>query len=452
MEKSKVYFYISLICFILVCLTLPVPSFQAGCNSNTPDYGNPNMFTVFDGTNNQVLVNSNSNGKVFNITVPNSGANTSSSFLLIHVYGTPYEMGFAQGTLLASTLQTFINGVWSYLENSIEQYLFFLPPWLQKQIADWGLDKALDFTEKISKPFTGPYFYEELQGLADGSGVDYQTLVRIHMLAGLTEGKCSMIGAWGAALDPSNNNTLLQLRSLDWDMDGPFRDNSAITVYHPVTDGSNGHPFMIVGFPGFVGGLTGFSSQKLGISEIGVAYPDETFGRQSRIGVPFIFTLRDILQFDLSVEDSINRLINERRTCNLILGVGDGKSKSFRGFQYSYSTLNVYDDVNQMPYNETWHPRIPNVVYWGMDWLCPSYNYVLSQQILKYYGKLTPEIGIRYLSPVEKSGSNHVAFYDATKELVYVAFASPHNVSGPSHAYDRQYTVLNAAQLFAETI
>jgi hypothetical protein len=39
----------------------------------------------------------------------------------------------------------------------------------------------------------------------------------------------------------------------------------------------------------------------------------------------------------------------------------------FRGMQYSYSVLNVFDDGNLMP-NATWHPKIPNIVYWGMDW------------------------------------------------------------------------------------
>jgi isopenicillin-N N-acyltransferase like protein len=45
--------------------------------------------------------------------------------------------------------------------------------------------------------------------------------------------------------------------------------------------------------------------------------------------------------------------------------VGDGKLNVFRGFEYSYSTLKVFDDQNMEPL-ETWHPRIENVVYYGM--------------------------------------------------------------------------------------
>jgi len=322
-----------------------------------------------------------------------------------------------------------------------------LPPWLQNMIADLGLDIALEMTAALTAAYTPAHFYEELRGIADGSGQDYRTLLRVHMIAGLTQGKCSMFGAWGDALDPTSSTKLLQLRALDWDMDGPFRDYSAITVYHP--NKGDGHAFASVSMVGFVGGLTGMSSAQLGISEIGVAYPDDTFGSESRIGIPFIFVLREILQFDNTVDDAISRLSNARRTCDLILGVGDGKLSEFRGFEYSYSVLNVFDDQNMMP-NATWHPRIDSVVYWGMDWICPTYNTVLSGQIEKYHGKITPEIAIQYITAVEMSGDNHLAFYDLTNMNMYVAFAAPHAGKGPVAAYDRQFTQIDVSKLFAE--
>jgi len=298
--------------------------------------------------------------------------------------------------------------------------------------------------------WTGGYFYQELKGMADGAGLnnqEYHQLVWIHMLPGLTEGKCSMIGAWGGSLDPTTGTKLLQLRALDWDMDGPFRDFPAIVIYHP--DSDNGHAFMNIGMGGFIGGLTGVSSSQLGISEIGVAYPDSTFGSESRIGVPFIFLLRDILQFDNTLQDALKRIVNTRRTCDLILGVGDGKSSTFRGVAYSSGKVTIMDDTNQLPLNETWHPRIPEVVYWGMDWICPGDNLLLSQQLKKNYGKLTAQVALSQLTPVEGSGSNHLAYYDLTNMLVYVAFAAPHGGAGYLDAYARQFTSLDANALFA---
>jgi hypothetical protein len=37
----------------------------------------------------------------------------------------------------------------------------------------------------------------------------------------------------------------------------------------------------------------------------------------------------------------------------------------FRGIQYSASVANVIDDMNLKP-NATWHPKIKDVVYFGM--------------------------------------------------------------------------------------
>ena len=44
--------------------------------------------------------------------------------------------------------------------------------------------------------------------------------------------------------------------------------------------------------------------------------------------------------------------------------------------QYSYSVATVISDTNLIPANDTWHPKIPNIVYFGMDWLCPNYDIV----------------------------------------------------------------------------
>jgi len=353
-------------------------------------------------------------------------------------------MGYAQGQFIPDA-KTFLDSVWSYIEGEVENAIPWLPTWLNELIADIGLDAALDFTYEASRDYTPSYFYEEMKGLCDASGGDYNTMVRVHMIAGLTQGACSMMGAWGNAL--ANSSKVLQLRALDWDMSGPFRNWPQLTIYHP----NEGHAFANIGFSGFIGGLTGVSETQLGISEIGVGYPDSTFGSESRFGVPFIFLLREILQFDYTLDDAINRMINHRRTCNLILGVGDGKSSSFRGMQYSYSVLNVFDDMNMRPNNGTWHPKVPDVVYWGMDWDCPSFNYVLSGQIKKYYGQITPELAIRELTPIEKSGDDHLAYYDLTDMELFVSFAGTHTSGGPAPAYARQFSKFDLRALFSET-
>jgi len=438
--------------FVALAIILLVPdlplAFSAGCHGQAT-LGPPNLYPIVDGITHSQLVRTVPNGKAYVVTLPHNNSAEASNISLIHVWGTAYQMGYAHGQMMGESVREVATKVWTYLEQEVAKDLpGYLPEWLRELISDVGLTLALDLTYEATYAWTGSYFYDELRGIADASKADYTTLLRIHMLAGLTQGDCSMFGAWGKALAPNGGTPLLQLRALDWDMEGPFRDYSQITVYHP--NKGNGHGFVNIGYSGFIGGLTGMSETKLGISEIGASFPDESFGEMSRLGVPFIFMLRDILQFDYTIDDAINRMINTRRTCDLILGVGDGKLNEFRGFQYSYSVLNVFNDLNMRPDNETWHPKIKDIVYWGMDWLCPSYNLVLANLLKKHYGQITVESGIHYISAMEKSGSNHVAFYDLPNMKLYAAFASPYASGGPVPAYARQFSSWDVTRLLAE--
>jgi len=156
-----------------------------------------------------------------------------------------------------------------------------------------------------------------------------------------------------------------------------------------------------------------------------------------------------MLQFEQTVDDATTRLAGTDRTCDLLFGVGDGKENMFRGYQYSYSVLNVYDDENLEPDNSTWHPRVPDVVYWGMDWLCPGYDLALYDEITRFYGNITVENTIKYILPAIQSGDTHAAIYDLTNNFMYYSYVG---LEGTDHrsAYERQFTQIDMTKLFAE--
>jgi len=241
----------------------------------------------------------------------------------------------------------------------------------------------------------------------------------------------------------------LQLRALDWDMGDAIVNNPMVTVFHTPTT-----TYATVGITGLLGALTGVSQRQLGISEIGVSFPDSTFGKESRVGIPFLFLLRDILHEDTHLSESISRMKNANRTCDLILGVGDGKKgagggKNFRSFEYSYSNLTVIDDTNLIPVAD-WHKPIKNIVYHGMDWICPGDSQALHDQLAKHWGELTAEIAIKDVTSVETSGSTHIAYYDLHRMSMWVSFARQTYLTGPENAFDRQYTKFNLTSLFGE--
>ena len=68
-----------------------------------------------------------------------------------------------------------------------------------------------------------------------------------------------MFGAWGAAV-PSG---LLQLRALDWDIAGPYKDHALIVVYHADNVNNNPNTFLNIGFVGWIGSITGASNFNL---------------------------------------------------------------------------------------------------------------------------------------------------------------------------------------------
>ncbi|XP_070541872.1 protein dcd1A-like [Ptychodera flava] len=415
------------------------------CHAGPDPHAKPNLNPIQ--TDPPVFVRQTENAKLYTVGKGDDIIN------VLHLWGNPYERGFAHGTIMKEEASAMMKAVWGYFEKEIIDAVNstvpgFFKEWFLKDVANLGLDVALDLEKAATKPYTPQYFYDEIQGLADGAGVDVKIIERIHLIGELTKGSCSMYGAWGKAVPLPNS--VMQLRALDWASDGPFQNYPQLTVYHiDDSNATNGHSFVNIGWSGWVGSITGMSSTQMAISEIGVAYPDDTFGKESRFGFPFTFLLRDILQFDNTLDDSINRIANAHRTCDLILGVGDGKLNTFRGIEYSAEVSYFFDDINMRPVAE-WHPKIENVVYWGMDWLDPGYSSVLGRQLQKYHGNITAENTIRDIVSIVQTGDLHIAVYDLTKNIMYVANARKDNAGGPKNAYDRPFIRVDAKKLFDE--
>lgn len=380
--------------------------------------------------------------------VPLQPRGLQSASKLTHVCASLPQYGYAQGLLFKEEAQQVINRTWIYMEQQVKNGVDFLPPWLQDIIAEVGLEVALGLTYDLTVNYTTPGYYEEMKGFADAAELDYTKMRDIMLIGSLTQGDCSMYGSWGEA---SAGGKTLQLRALDWDTDNPAVSFPSVTVYHP--DPSNpslGNAFANVGFIGWIGTLTGQNAKQVAVSEIGVSFPDKTFGNMSRVGVPFTYLLRDILQFDSSLEEAKHRIQTVKRTCDLILGVGDGKAGMVNAVQYSSSVANFFNDTNLEPLNATWHPRMKNMVYEGMDWNCPAYQKALHDQLQDQWGKLSPENSISNVTANVQTGDVHLAVYDLTEQDMYVSFMRPEGGTGEQYAYQRPFTRLDLDKLFAE--
>jgi len=359
---------------------------------------------------------------------------------VIHVYGTPYEMGYAHGQLLKEDISGLLLLVEDYIYKQVEPYLHELPEVLRLLITKFGVNAGLDYVHILAKKYIPQYFVDEMYGIADGAGISRQDVVRLHMIPELIKAHCSMYGAWGPATK-SSNGTLIQLRSLDWITDGPFQKCPLVTVYHPNQE--FGHPFSTVSWSGFVAGLTGFSDAPIAVCEkVWLSYN----GTDSREGIPFHFLLRDILQFDSNIDDALSRIASAHRTCSIHIGLGD-ISGEFKEIDYAHQSVTVYDDYNFPEYPG--HPKFKGLVYLDKH-VQPSHNQCLGSLLQKYYGQITPENTIQYITSLHQTGDMHIAIYDFANKYMYVSNASP--VEHFVKAYDRKFVRFNMGKLFNEKL
>jgi len=212
-------------------------------------------------------------------------------------------------------------------------------------------------------------------------------------------GQGSVIGAWGDSL--LKGGGLVHARTIDIDMTHPIRDFPQITVYHP----DDGHNFISVGFTGFIGVFTGINDEKISISANTVQLPDSSFHpsgdttQGSRKGTPYVYLLRDIMQYNTTFDDAANTIKTAHRTVNLILGLADGNAVKVNTIQFSNEVANFMDDETLQP-----GEKIRNIVYHGLDWDCPGYNNKLWEELTDQNGYLNPEAVKTTVFPKTQTG------------------------------------------------
>jgi len=87
---------------------------------------------------------------------------------------------------MKDAINTFVTDTYDYI---LSELLVSddIAPWLQKIIAQKGVDGALDWTRQVTAPYTPQSYYDEIQGIADASGIDYDLLFRVNVFPELTK-------------------------------------------------------------------------------------------------------------------------------------------------------------------------------------------------------------------------------------------------------------------------
>lgn len=144
------------------------------------------------------------------------------------MWGTPYEMGHAHGQLVAANAKKLYNQVFAYIDQQVrfsnsffrlilairlnKRLSFFLNSFvilspsmvlrqLWKWLITWPKATHLNTSSMSWRVCSSSCLFDAdwLLGFADGSGIPYMDVVRLHMFPELIKAQCSMVGAWGPA-------------------------------------------------------------------------------------------------------------------------------------------------------------------------------------------------------------------------------------------------------------
>src|SRR5436309_14512459 len=173
-------------------------------------------------------------------------------YRVLHVKGTPYEMGYQQGALLKDDIR----------ENV--RYLFEVKAReLKAEVAGIKLidpKKVILGISNTQRKYTPARYYEEMQGVADGAGMKAEDVIIANFIPEMFH--CSGFALSGSA---TKDGTLYHGRILDYGCDWRLQDHAVLTIAEP----AGKIPFVNVTYAGFIGSVTGMNARQVSIGEMG---------------------------------------------------------------------------------------------------------------------------------------------------------------------------------------
>jgi len=193
--------------------------------------------------------------------------------------GSPWELGYARGTLLREEIQAWAKESLSEIEQL-------------RTGRNVGEERLKENVAKLEAGIPAE-FRRELEGLAAASGVDYSTLLLLNVWSNVDAG-CASVAVTG------HDGKLIRSRNYDW---APIRllVPPIVFIYQP----DNGYVFMSVHAPGLIGVATAMNVH--GITLGSHALPG---GRHDGKGMPSAMLNRFAVQYARSL-DEMERILGE---------------------------------------------------------------------------------------------------------------------------------------------
>ena len=275
---------------------------------------------------------------------------------VLYVSGTPYEMGYEHGRLLAKEVRGTIRDVEAGADK-------FLPKELRdsrlisRHDEDEIIDELLDRAWHRMARYAPKEDLEEMAGLAAGSGIALAGIHRMHAIPDVGETSCSGLVAKGSA---TRDGHVYQLRILDYGANFNLQRRPLITVYRPTTENAN--PYVTIGWVGFVGAVSGVNEKGVALSEMGFGNPPG----ETLAGTPMPFLLKNVLRYADAAEQAAAIIRAARRTNSYVYFLGDKRNNPIGMITSAQRCLAYHaNESDSLAVDGKSLPQFHDVVYGG---------------------------------------------------------------------------------------
>jgi isopenicillin-N N-acyltransferase-like protein len=236
-------------------------------------------------------------------------------YKVLHLKGQPWEMGYQHGALLK--------------ESATKNMTTIITEKGNETLVELGSLKvtprvAIDTIQKIQEKYVPRKFYEELEGLAAGSGLRLGDIRAGNFLPEMFH--CSGFAVMNSA---TKDGTLYHGRVLDYAIDWGLQEHAVVVVAEP--DG--GIPYVNITYAGFIGSVTGMNARGVSVGEMGGG------GQGHWKGVPMAFLVREALEKSTDLDEAIAIFRDSPRTCQYFYVIADGQTNRAVGMEASWNTF-----------------------------------------------------------------------------------------------------------------
>ena len=329
---------------------------------------------------------------------------------VLHLKGTPREMGLQHGTLLKADIVEEIRFLFEVKAKEFKPELLGVKVPLDAR-------RLILSIAQLQRKHTPARFYDELQGIADGAGLPVDDVIAANFIPEMFH--CSGFALSGSA---TKDGTLYHGRILDYGCDWKLQDHAILVIAEP----EGAIPFLNVTYAGFIGSVTGMNAKKISIGELGGG------GQGHWDGVPMSMLVRMALEEADDLDEAIAVFRDHPRTCQYFYVVADGKSGKGVGMEASWNNFAVI----KMGESE---PRLPHPIKDGVLLSAGTRYEELAKRVQAGHGSFDAESARHLMDrPVAMKSNLHSVLFETTTTRFWVANASTTGepaASQPYHAF-----------------